>query len=445
MKKRLRSTNPILSPIQDFMETESSSGVVLIASTILALLIANSPLADSYQALFATYITVGAGTFEISKPLILWINDGLMAIFFLMIGLEIKRELLYGELSTRKNAILPLAAAIGGALIPGMIFYFINMGTEFMDGWAIAIATDIAFAVGILALLGSRVPIWAKVLLTATAVVDDLIAVAVIAIFYTAELSMVALGVGLACFAILILMNRFGVLRLAPYVVVGIIMWVAILKSGVHATVAGVLMGFTIPAIRKQPDPEVLNMAAEEADDLKTAIQGQASEYREAVYHHLEEIIESLESPLHKLEHRLHPWAAFFIIPIFAFANAGVELNADALSNAFNSTLTWGIILGLFVGKQVGIFGATALLYKFNLTAIHKQKGVYRILYGLGCLSGIGFTMSLFITGLAFTNALWIEYAKVGILLGSLLSGIVGYLILYRPAADSNMDAQSVT
>jgi NhaA family Na+:H+ antiporter len=421
---------PFLTPIQEFIKTESASGVMLIISTLLALAVANSPLAGSYMSFFETYVTVGAGSFEISKPLILWINDGLMAIFFLLIGLEIKRELLYGELSTKRDAMLPIAAAFGGALIPGLIFVFINSGTAYVDGWAIAIATDIAFAVGILALLGSNVPTWAKVLLTATAVVDDLIAVVVIALFYTAELSVGALLVGAAAFVILLLMNRAGVMRLAPYLIIGLIMWVAILKSGVHATIAGVLLGFVIPAIRKNHKDETLKKAADEADELNSILLGEANEQRESAFHYLEEIIESMESPLHKLEHRLHPWVSFAIIPIFAFANAGVALEASALSNAFGSTLTWGIIVGLFVGKQVGIFGATALLFKLGLTNIPNAKGTYRILYGLGCLSGIGFTMSLFITGLAFTDPMWIEFSKVGILLGSLVSGIFGYLIL---------------
>ncbi|HCD53415.1 MAG TPA: Na+/H+ antiporter NhaA [Balneolaceae bacterium] len=377
--------------IQEFFKTESSSGIILMISTLIALVIANSPFSAIYFELFQEKLAVNLIVTEINKPLILWINDGLMAIFFLLIGLEIKRELLYGELSDFKAAVAPVVAAIGGAIVPGLIFYTLNAGTEFSDGWAIAIATDIAFAIGILTLLGSKVPIWAKVFLTAVAVVDDLIAVLVIALFYTSSIKMVALAIAAGSFTVLLILNFTNQRSLVLYLIVGLVMWVAFLKSGVHATIAGVLLGLTIPANTRDEDSE---------------------------------------SPLEKMEHWLHPWVAYGIIPIFAFANAGVAINGDMIAKAMSSTLTWGIIIGLFVGKQVGIFLSVSAIRKFIPDVFPDKKGTGLILYGLACLSGVGFTMSLFIAGLSFTDAELLEYTKVGIIAGSLLSGLIGFLII---------------
>ncbi len=377
--------------IQEFFKTESSSGIILMISTLIALVIANSPFSAIYFELFQEKLAVNLIVTEINKPLILWINDGLMAIFFLLIGLEIKRELLYGELSDFKAAVAPVVAAIGGAIVPGLIFYTLNAGTEFSDGWAIAIATDIAFAIGILTLLGSKVPIWAKVFLTAVAVVDDLIAVLVIALFYTSSIKMVALAIAAGSFTVLLILNFTNQRSLVLYLIVGLVMWVAFLKSGVHATIAGVLLGLTIPANTRDEDSE---------------------------------------SPLEKMEHWLHPWVAYGIIPIFAFANAGVAINGDMIAKAMSSTLTWGIIIGLFVGNQVGIFLSVSAIRKFIPDVFPDKKGTGLILYGLACLSGVGFTMSLFIAGLSFTDAELLEYTKVGIIAGSLLSGLIGFLII---------------
>lgn len=377
--------------IQEFFKTESSSGIILMISTLIALVIANSPFSAIYFELFQEKIAVNLIVTEINKPLILWINDGLMAIFFLLIGLEIKRELLYGELSDFKAAVAPVVAAIGGAIVPGLIFYTLNAGTEFSDGWAIAIATDIAFAIGILTLLGSKVPVWAKVFLTAVAVVDDLIAVLVIALFYTSSIKMVALAIAAGSFTVLLILNFTNRRSLVLYLIVGLVMWVAFLKSGVHATIAGVLLGLTIPADTSEEDSE---------------------------------------SPLEKMEHWLHPWVAYGIIPIFAFANAGVAINGDMIAKAMSSTLTWGIIIGLFVGKQVGIFLSVSAIRKFIPDVFPDKKGTGLILYGLACLSGVGFTMSLFIAGLSFTDAELLEYTKVGIIAGSLVSGLIGFLII---------------
>lgn len=430
------SNNSPLKPIQEFFNTESSSGIVLMISTAFALVIANTPLADAYFSFFQNHISVSAFGLEIDKPMILWINDGLMAIFFLLIGLEIKRELLYGELSDMKAAAMPIVAAIGGALVPGLIFYTFTQGTEFVDGWAIAIATDIAFAIGILTLLGSRVPVWAKVFLTAVAVVDDLIAVLIIAFFYTASIKITALIVAGVCLLLLIGLNAFNVNKIGFYLIIGLVMWVAVLKSGVHATIAGVVLGLTIPA-RQTRNFEVFSSKIEAAAKLfKHSILHKEDEARETALHHLGEVVENTEPPLYRLEHGLHGWVAFGIIPIFAFANAGVTINGAMITEALSSPLTWGIIVGLFVGKQVGIFLSVNIIRWLGLSTLPEKKGTLKILYGLACLSGVGFTMSLFIAGLSFVEASYLEYAKVGIIIGSFLSGLLGYGLL-RSAINS--------
>jgi Na+:H+ antiporter, NhaA family len=423
-------TSSPLSPITEFIKTESFSGLLLMFAAVLALIVANSPLADFYMTSLQTKLTVGLPDANISKPIILWINDGLMAIFFLLIGLEIKRELKYGELSSFQSALLPVIAAMGGAVVPGLIFFGFNMGTEYVDGWAIAIATDIAFAIGVLALLGSIVPLWAKVFLTAVAVVDDLIAVLVIAVFYTSKISMAALGVAGVTLAILIVMNFSNIRSIALYLIVGLVLWVAVLKSGVHATIAGVLLGFLIPATPHKHKNQLLIRMQKGVDMLREAVNDKDKELKETAMHEIEASVEKMESPLHKLEHKLHPLVAYFIMPVFAFANAGVALSAEQFSAAFSSTLTLGILFGLFVGKQVGIMLSVFISSKLGLITLPNSDKVWTIFYGIACLTGIGFTMSLFISGLAFSDAQSIEYSKVGIFVGSLFSGLLGYFFL---------------
>ncbi len=423
------SKNP-LAPIQEFIKTESFSGILLLFSAILALVVANSPLADSYTQLFQAKLTVGFEGANISKPLILWVNDGLMAIFFLLIGLEIKREVKYGELSTLQTALLPVIAAFGGALVPGLIFFGFNAGTEFLDGWAIAIATDIAFALGVLALLGSRVPVWAKVFLTAVAVVDDLIAVLVIAVFYTSKISVMALGVAGATIVVLLVMNLSNIRSIGLYLIVGLVLWVAVLKSGVHATIAGVVLGFLVPATPHKDRAGLVDQISKGVDMLKNAFKTEDKEDEETALHYIEDNAEKLESPLHKLEHKLHPMVAYFIMPVFAFANAGVALSAEQAIAAFSSTLTLGILFGLFFGKQIGIMSSVWISSKLGIIKLPESEKVWTIFYGIACLTGIGFTMSLFIGGLAFTDPQLIEYSKVGIFAASLLSGLMGYFFL---------------
>ncbi len=384
------------SRIQEFIKLETSGGVVLMIAAIFAMIIANTPLSANYDLILGTYIKVGIGNFEIAKPAILWINDGLMAIFFFLVGLEIKREVLAGELSSFDKAILPIMAAIGGMAVPGIIFAIINWGTpENLNGWAIPTATDIAFALGILALIGSRAPIALKIFLLAIAIIDDLGAIVIIAIFYTSELSINALSISMIGFAAAIALNRLGIQRTAPYLLVGIIVWVFVLKSGVHATLAGVLIAFTIPLKTKNED----------------------------------------EALLYKMEHGLHPWVAFLILPVFAFANAGVNFTGIGIDDLLQP-LTLGIAVGLFLGKQIGVFLATWIGVKSGIARLPENVS-WKHVYGVACLTGVGFTMSLFIGSLAFTTADVMNAVRLGVVLGSVLSGIIGYLLLKSAAHHS--------
>jgi NhaA family Na+:H+ antiporter len=384
------------SRIQEFIRLETSGGVVLMIAAIFAMIIANTPLSATYDLILGTYIKVGIGNFEIAKPAILWINDGLMAIFFFLVGLEIKREVLAGELSSFDKAILPIMAAIGGMAVPGIIFAIVNWGTpENLNGWAIPTATDIAFALGILALIGSRAPLALKIFLLAIAIIDDLGAIVIIAIFYTSELSINSLSISMIGFAAAVALNRLGIQRTAPYLLVGIIMWVFVLKSGVHATLAGVLIAFTIPLKAKNED----------------------------------------EALLYKMEHGLHPWVAFLILPVFAFANAGVNFTGIGIDDLLQP-LTLGIAVGLFLGKQIGVFLATWICVKSGIARLPENVS-WKHVYGVACLTGVGFTMSLFIGSLAFTTADVMNAVRLGVVLGSVLSGIIGYLLLKSAAHDS--------
>lgn len=376
--------------IRDFLKLESAGGILIMLSALLAMLLANSPMGAGYEHFLHTKLSISFGEMGLSKTLHHWVNDGLMAVFFLLVGLEIKRELVEGELSSREKAILPFFAAIGGMAAPALIYAAINAGSpETLRGWAIPSATDIAFALGVLSLLGSRVPLSLKVFLTAVAVMDDLGAVVVIALFYTATISMTSLMIALVCLAILVTLNLRGARSLSPYIVVGVVMWLAVLESGVHATIAGVVLGFTIP--------------------LKPLKEGEGS-------------------LLKQMEHGLHAWVAYLILPLFAFANAGVDfdgITADKLQDP----VPLGIAAGLFLGKQLGVFFASVLLIKLGIARM--PEGVnWRQFYGICVMCGIGFTMSLFIGSLAFDSAVLMTETKLGVLLGSLASGVVGYLLL---------------
>jgi len=378
--------------IKKFLQLESASGIILMAATVLALICANSPLQRYYALFLETPVVFRIGALEIAKPLLLWINDGLMAVFFFLVGLELKRELIEGSLADKRKVILPGLGAIGGMLFPALIYIYFNAGdSTAMSGWAIPAATDIAFALGVLSLLGSRVPVSLKIFLTSLAIFDDIGAIVIIALFYTAHISLAALVVVLFCLLFLAWLNRTGVESKSLYILVGIIMWVAMLKSGVHATLAGVALAMFIP-MRSRENPE--------------------------------------RSPLKELEHDLHPVVAYFILPVFAFSNAGLGLAGVGMAQVVHS-VPLGIALGLFLGKQIGIFGICWLAIRLRFTKLPEGMSM-KALYGTAVLCGIGFTMSLFIGSLAFeesgVNRLFDE--RLGILLGSLLAGVVGWWIL---------------
>lgn len=386
----------LLRPFEAFFGLESASGILLLLAAVIALVWANSPFAAYYFSLWEIPVTVGVGDFALSKTVHHWINDGLMTIFFFVVGLEIKREILTGELASPKKAALSVVAAIGGMLVPAALYALVNKGTAGASGWGIPMATDIAFAVGVLALLGSRVPLALKVFVTAVAIVDDLGAVLVIALFYTAEIAWSALALAAIVFVALILVNRLGFRSVPLYALFGIVLWFAFLKSGIHATIAGVLLAMTIPARQVAT--------------------------------------EQIQAPLTRLEHALHPWVAFFIMPVFALANAGVSLGGE-IGATLTSPVTLGVILGLFLGKQIGILAAAWVSTRTGLAVLPRGVNLRQI-WGVSMLCGIGFTMSLFIAGLAFTDAALLDSAKVGILAASLLSGAIGGLVLVRSARE---------
>jgi NhaA family Na+:H+ antiporter len=422
----------LLAPFRRFFAIEASSGILLMAATVLALVWANSGFSASYHALWSNKVTVGFGDYALSKALILWINDGLMAIFFFVVGLEIKREILAGELASPRQAALPIAAAIGGMLVPAGIYLALNGGTAAASGWGVPMATDIAFALGILSLLGDRVPLSLKVFLTAVAIVDDLGAILVIAFFYTANLSFSFLMLGFAAFAVMLLLNWLGVRRVTPYLLVGLVLWFALLKSGVHATIAGVLGAMAIPA-RSALAPAVLRGTARQALSVfENALQGDtpvlASQDKSHAIHHVEMLTEKAGTPLQRLEHALHPWVAWFIMPVFALANAGVTVSAEMVSMLFEP-LSLGIFFGLLLGKQGGVTLAVWLLVKTGIAKLPKGVGL-GMYYGIGWLAGIGFTMAIFIATLAFEDPAHIEAAKMSILCASFVAGFGGYMLM---------------
>jgi len=427
-----RPVERIVRPFQDFAHKASSGGILLIVATVVALVWANSPWGESYASLWQTKLTVGVGDFSISKDLTHWINDGLMAVFFLVVGLEIKREVFVGELSSVRGAALPIAAAVGGAVVPALIYSAINAGTEGAAGWGIPMATDIAFALGVLALLGERAPVALKVFLTALAIVDDILAVLVIALFYTSEISWDALAVGGLFLAALVVANLIGVGRTLVYALLGIGLWFCFLLSGVHATIAGVLLAFMVPASSfinpgafLERGRYVLDRFEEAGEKGENVL---SSEERQAALHALNHASYKLEPPLHELEHTLHPWVVFAIMPVFALANAGVQLG-EGIAGALTDPVSLGVVAGLVLGKQLGVTLFAWLAVKTGVSEL--PRGIsWRQVYGAGWLAGIGFTMSLFITDLAFSDGALVEAAKLGILAASLITGVVGWTIL---------------
>jgi NhaA family Na+:H+ antiporter len=440
--KRVRPVEKIVRPFQAFADRASSSGILLIAAAIVALVWANSPWGESYTGLWATKLSINLGSFSIEEDLTHWINDGLMAVFFLVVGLEIKREILVGELSSPRRAALPLAAAVGGAVLPAMIYVVITFGTEGVSGWGIPMATDIAFALGVLALLGERAPLGLKVFMTALAIVDDILAVMVIALFYTSDVSWGALAIGAAFLIALVAANLAGVGKPLPYALLGLGLWLCFLKSGVHATIAGVLMAMTIPASSFIDTGMFLKRSRELLDRFEQAGErGDAvlcNEERQGALHALNSANEDVEPPLQELEHALHPWVVFAIMPLFALANAGVVLGGDFASTLLNP-VSLGIVAGLLLGKQFGITLFAWLAVKSGISELPGGVSWLHI-YGASWLAGIGFTMSLFISDLAFADSPLLDVAKLGILTASLIAGVAGWSIIRRTSAPRTGD-----
>ena len=425
----------LMKPIQHFIHTETSGGILLLIATVVALIWANSPWGGAYTSIWQTSFQVGVGDFVINKPLILWINDGLMAIFFFVVGLEIKREVQMGELSSMRQAALPIAAAIGGMVIPALFYVAVNAGGEGANGWGIPMATDIAFALGVLALLGKRVPLSIKIFLTALAIVDDMGAVLVIAFFYTASISWTSLGIGGAFLVALIIINRLGVRAVIPYMVLGLGLWVAFLKSGVHATIAGVLLAMTIPGRPRIEASQFENRIQQLLSLFKlgtrTPAEATLNEEQQVAVHEIAHACQKVESPMHRLEHDLHAWVMFFIVPVFALANAGVAVGGTNILDTLMHPVSLGIILGLFFGKQIGITFFSWVAVKMGWAEM--PEGVtWQHIYGTSCLAGIGFTMSLFIANLGFPGSDLLDISKIGILAASLFSGVLGWIILSR-------------
>jgi len=421
----------ILRPFLRFAQLESSGGIVLLACTVVALLWANSPWAATYDALWATRVTIGSEHLGVSKPLLLWINDGLMAVFFFVVGLEIKREALVGELASPRQAALPILGAIGGMLVPAGIYLAINWGRPSSQGWGIPMATDIAFALGVMTLLGRAAPASLKIFLTALAIVDDIGAVLVIAVFYTDELQARYLAAAGVFLVGLILLNVAGIRRPLAYVLLAVALWYVTLKSGVHATVAGVAAAMCIPARARLNPEEFLRegRALLQAFDA-TDEQGHTpltNEEQYATVAALEQACERVQTPLQRMETTLHPWVSFFIMPLFALANAGVALKGE-MSSAVTHPVTLGVGLGLLLGKPIGI----TLLAMLGVTvglADRPAGTTWRQFLGVGCLGGIGFTMALFIAQLAL-GADDLVRAKLAILAASILAGVLGWLLL---------------
>ncbi len=423
----------VVQPFVEFARLEAAGGLTLLAASIVALVWANSPWDESYADLWSATITLDLSFFDISETLHAWVNDGLMTLFFFVVGLEIKRELVFGELKDRRQALLPVAAALGGMIVPALIFTAFNGGREGQHGWGIPMATDIAFAVGVLTLAGTRAPLALRIFLLALAIADDIGAIAVIAIFYTDDLALDALALAVGLITFVVLMQRSQVRPIPMYAIIGVLVWAALLKSGVHATIAGVSLGLLTPTGPYLSQAGFVQAARSLVDRFAMAEHNPEMELstdeRRAMLYSMERLSRDTESPLERLERALHPWVSFGVVPIFALANAGVELSGDALTGAFESDVALGVIAGLVAGKPIGI-----LLFSWLATATGAASLPNGVRWGhmlaASLLGGVGFTVSLFITELAFDDAALIERAKIGVLAASLAAGALGYVAL---------------
>ncbi|CAA6822827.1 MAG: Na+/H+ antiporter NhaA type [uncultured Sulfurovum sp.] len=420
----------VATPFEHFIHAQTTTGIILMVMTILALILANSPLADEYANFFHTELTFNLGSWELSHTIHHWINDGLMAIFFFIIGLEIKREILIGELSNIKVALLPILAAVGGMLFPALIYLSINAGTEGTNGWGIPMATDIAFAISALVLLGKRIPTALVTFLVALAIVDDLGAVLVIALFYTEQIHTFPLILAGGSFLILIAFNRFGIHMILPYFIIGLLMWFFMIESGVHATIAGVIAAMAIPSKPKKTPvgftQETKNLL-DEYDSYPVCTDHMVHDRQKRILFNIRNGIDAIGTPSARLEHDLHLPVALIVIPLFALANAGILIDFTSMSTTIMEPISIGIITGLIFGKVLGIFGVAWLAIKFKIANLPQGTSMSQI-FGVAFLGGIGFTMSIFVADLAFmNNAELIFQAKVGILVASLLAGFFGY------------------
>ncbi len=424
----------VVTPFEEFIHRETTSGFLLMACALLALVAANSLYAEAYQHFVHTKIGLAVGSWEIEKTLHHWVNDGLMALFFFVVGLELKREILVGELAEPKQAVLPILAAIGGMLIPALIYYAINAGTAGAHGWGIPMATDIAFAIGALVLLGSRVPKALITFLVALAIVDDLGAVLVIAIFYTEQVMMEPLLIGCLLFAVLVFFNVVGIRKPLPYFLIGTLLWFALLKSGVHATLAGVLTALMIPA-RPKYDPVLFSQRVKEliARFDRSYRPGESimkNDEQKAIVQTLEDGVHAVETPLQRLEHSMHMPVAFLVIPLFAFINAGIPIDFLSLGETLSHPVALGVIAGLIAGKFIGVAGISWVALKLGLCRLPEGVSFAQIC-GVALLSGIGFTMSIFVAELGFAGqAEYLLMAKTGVLAGSVIAGVAGYVWL---------------
>ena len=423
----------ISTPFERFMHAQTTTGMILMCMTLVALVLANSPLTESYADFFHTKVELNVGSWEFSHTIHHWINDGLMAIFFFVIGLEIKREILVGELSNIKVALLPILAAVGGMAFPALIYLSVTSGTPGAEGWGIPMATDIAFAISALVLLGKRVPAALVTFLVALAIVDDLGAVLVIALFYTEQIHMLPLALAAASFLVMVVFNRFGIHMILPYFIVGILLWFFMLESGVHATIAGVIAALAIPSRPKRvpgsfrEDAKVL---LDEYDTCSIGHEEEMSERQKAILLRLQENINDIGTPAARLEHTLHLPVALIIIPLFALANAGITIDFGSIGSTIMTPVSLGVIMGLVMGKVLGIFGVVWLAVKLKIATLPKGSTMSQV-FGVAFLGGIGFTMSIFVADLAFINTPELVFqAKVGILSAALFAGVFGYLWL---------------
>lgn len=433
MKKQRTPIEKIIAPVNRFIHLEYTSGIVLLISVIIAILWANSSFSGQYHDLWDIKFSIGFNTALLSHPLHIWINDGLMAIFFFVIGLELKREFMDGELSTFRKAVLPMGAALGGMLVPALIYFTINKDSGASQGWGIPMATDIAFALALLSMAGKHIPSSVKVFLSALAVADDLGAVLIIAFFYTTEVNFTALGIAAIFLLVLICGNYLGIRNTLFYLLLGIGVWAGFLLSGVHATIAGVIVAFTIPAVRRINESDYSTNLKKLTQEFEKEIPSNSTLTTPSQHKTIRDVKDlsmAAETPLQKIEHALHPWVAFLVMPLFALANSGIVIGSDFLSSVINP-VSIGVTTGLVFGKFIGILLFSWLMVKSGLASLPNDAS-WRHMFGVALLGGIGFTMSLFISGLAFQSSQFVEQAKYGILIGSIISGIAGSIVLRK-------------